>query len=278
MKPYRKRKEISILQTAVLLVLVLSALYPFFLLLITSLKTKGNYLDDPVSLPRVLTLANYINVYKTAKISQAMMNSAILTIFSVFGQLAFGSIAAYALAKMRFKNRTLLSLAFLFPLFLPIQSVIIPLYIFYKYLKLLNTLGGLIIIYIASGLPLAILMFSNFMLSVPIEISEAAYIDGVSHFGVYSRIILPLLKPAVATVIIISSLTIWNDFYLPMIMLTDVNLATLPLKAYMFAGQYRTDWTKICTCIVYLIIPVTIVYFCLQRQIIDGITKGAVKG
>jgi raffinose/stachyose/melibiose transport system permease protein len=261
-----------------LLALAIGVLYPFLLLLNTSFKTKAEYLDSPVDLPKAWTLANYFSVYKTAGISRAFVNSAILTSVSVAGQLLFGSIAAYALAKMRFKGKNMLSLAFLLPLFLPIQSVIIPLYIFYKNLNLLNTFSGLIIINIASGLPLAILILSKFMLTIPREISEAAFIDGLSDFKTYYRIILPLLTPAVGVVIIISSLSIWNDFYLPMIMLTDAKLATLPLKTYMFAGQYRTDWTKISVCIVFLVIPIITLYVFLQKKIIEGIAAGAIKG
>jgi raffinose/stachyose/melibiose transport system permease protein len=278
MKYRQKGNELSVPQTVLLIVLVISVLYPFFMLLITSLKTKGDYLDSPIGLPKNWAFTNYITVYATANVSRSLLNSMILTVFSVTGQIAIGSLAAYALSKMRFRGRKTLSVAFLLPLFLPVQSVIIPLYVFYKNLHLLNNFFGIIIIYIASGMPLVILTLSNFMLTIPVQISEAAFIDGLSHFNTYCRIIFPMLKPAVMTVIIISGLSIWNDFYLPMIMLTDVKLATLPLKTYMFAGQYRTDWTKICVCIVYLIIPITITYFCLQKRIIEGISSGAVKG
>jgi raffinose/stachyose/melibiose transport system permease protein len=116
------------------------------------------------------------------------------------------------------------------------------------------------------------------MRTIPASISEAALLDGLSHFGLYAKIIIPLLQPILAVVIIISSLSVWNDFYLPLIMLTDEKLTTLPLRTYMFSGQYRTDWTKISTCIVFLVAPVIVFYSFMQKRIIEEITHGAITG
>jgi raffinose/stachyose/melibiose transport system permease protein len=278
MKAGWKKKSFSVFRMVLLLCAVLCVTYPFFLLLLTSLKTKKEYLDIPVSIPRAWTFINYLRVFKTAKILRSFLNSAVLAAASTAGELAAGSAAAYALSKMRFLGKKAFTLGFLFPLFLPIQNIIIPLYILYKELKLINTLHGLIIIYTACGLPLVILMLRNFMRTIPASISEAALLDGLAHFGLYTRIVIPLLQPILAVVIIISSLSVWNDFYLPLIMLTDEKLATLPLRTYMFSGQYRTDWTKICTCIVFLAAPVIVFYSFMQKQIIGEITHGAITG
>ncbi|HWQ80593.1 MAG TPA: carbohydrate ABC transporter permease [Anaerovoracaceae bacterium] len=265
-------------QLLILIILAFCAVYPFFMILITSFKTRGDYLTAPLGFPKPWTFENYVNVYETADIFRALLNSVILTAGSIAGQLIFGSMAAYAIAKTRLKRKKTVTAAFLLPLFLPIQTVIIPLYVFYTRLNLNNSLFGLMLIYIAGGLPLVILSLSSFMNTIPNEISEAAFIDGLSHFQTYYWIILPLLRPAVAAVVILSGLSIWNDFYLPLLMLTDVDQATLPVKIYLFTGEYSNQWPKICVCIVFLVIPILTAYFFFQKQIISGIAAGAVKG
>ncbi len=278
MKKGRNPNALSRGQRILLLILTFCAVYPFVMIVIVSFKSRADYLNSPIGLPQQWILKNYETVFQTADIFRAFRNSLVLTVCSVAAQLLSGSLAAYALARMKFKGKRGTYIAFLLPLFMPVQAVVIPLYVIYKNAGLLNSLTGLIIIYTASGLPLVILTLSSFIGTIPVQISEAAFMEGLSHFQVYRRIILPLLKPAVATVIIISGLGVWNDFYLPLLMLTDVKLATLPLKTYLFVGQYRVEWTKISVCIVYLVIPVLIVYFFLQKQIIEGVAAGSVKG
>jgi raffinose/stachyose/melibiose transport system permease protein len=273
-----RERSIGLAQLLFLLLLTAFAVFPFVMLLLTSLKTNKEFLDSPLGLPIDWTLSNYASVLKTADILSSFLNSLIITGFSLLGQLALGSLAAYALAKMEFKGKGIVSLALLIPLFLPIQTVIIPLYVLYSRLRLVNTYVGMIIIYIAGGLPLVVLTLTGFMKTIPREISEAAFIDGLSHFRTYLRIIMPLLKPAVATVVIISGLLIWNDFYLPLLMLSNSSIATLPMKIYIFVGEYETQWPKICVCITYMVVPLVAAYFVLQKYIIAGTMRGAVKG
>ena len=128
------------------------------------------------------------------------------------------------------------------------------------------------------GLPLIILILTGFMKTIPYEISEAAIVDGAGHFRIYSMIILPLIKPAIATSVVLSALSVWNDFFLPLIMVTKSDVMTLPMAVFQFKGLYQTSWPMVCACIVFLVVPMMIAYVFLQKHIVSGVVAGAVKG
>jgi raffinose/stachyose/melibiose transport system permease protein len=258
--------------------MTITTFYPFFMILLVSFKSNIEFQINPLGFPQNFDLSNYVMVFKKAKIPSAFLNSFTLTSFSVIGEIFLGSLAAYALTKMKFKKAKLFASLFLAPMVFPIFTVIIPLYLFFRQMHLLNNMFGLVLIYLATGLPLVIFIFTSFMSTIPYEISEAAIVDGASHFRIFYRIILPLIKPAIATTVVISGLNIWNDFFLPLMMITNNKLATLPLKLYTFKSEYATDWPSISTCIVYLIIPIIVAYVLLQKHIISGIVAGSVKG
>lgn len=275
----KKRKILSsIAKYAVVCILALIVVFPFLLILLISLKSKAEFGISPMGIPKVWTLDNFITVYKVGKIPLAMFNSLFITCLAIFLQIIMGSLAAYALTKMRFKQSKTFSAAFLAPMIFPMTTVIIPLYMLFKQIGLSNSLWGLVIIHTASGLSMVIFILTSFMGTIPIQISEAATVDGASHIRAYRQIIMPLVKPAVATTTIISGLSIWNDFFLPLIMITDPKKSTLPLKIFVFQSQYSDEWTKICACVVFLVVPILIAYVALQRQIISGVVAGSVKG
>jgi raffinose/stachyose/melibiose transport system permease protein len=179
---------------------------------------------------------------------------------------------------MRFNKVHFFSTVFLAPMIFPITTVILPLYMFFKQFHLLNNILGLVLIYGATGLPLTIFIFTSFMATIPYQISEAAVIDGASHGLIYSKIILPLIKPSIATTIIVNCLSIWNDFFLPFIFITNRNLLTLPLKLYNFKGEYSNHWPNMTSLMIFLLLPIFIVYIFLQKYIISGVVAGSVKG
>ena len=265
---------------AYLLMILLSfiMIYPFICVVLISLKTMNEFRDNPIGFPLALTFTNYIEVYIKGDILTAFFNSTFLTGLSVAGIIIFGSLTAYALTKMRFKKAAFFSNVFLAPMIFPIQTIIIPLYFLFRSMHLVNNMWGLITIFIAGNLPMSIFILTGFMKTIPYALSEAAFVEGANHFRVYFRIILPLIKPAIATAGIIIGIFIWNDFYLPLIMMNDRKLSPLPLKIFMFSGQYEQFWTMICTCVVFLTLPVVIVYLLLQKQIISGVVAGSVKG
>jgi raffinose/stachyose/melibiose transport system permease protein len=160
----------------------------------------------------------------------------------------------------------------------PITTVVLPVFLFFRYLHLTNSLFGLVLIYAGTGLPLAIFIFTSFMKTVPYQISEAALLDDANHLQIYGRIIMPLMRSSIATTVILESLSVWNDFFLPLIFIDSKNLRPLPLMLYIFKGTHITNWPYICVLMVFMIIPIVIVYCLLQKSIISGVVEGAVKG
>lgn len=260
------------------LVISFAAVFPFLLLINVSLKTRSGFLQNPLGLTETFELQNYITTFQRANIPRGLFNSVLITSLSVIAVIFFGSLAAYALCKMRFKRSRFFSVAFLAPMIFPIQTVFVPLYLMFRKLNLINNFPGVIIIYTATGLPFVIFMLNSFMKTIPYQISEAALIEGASHMTVYSRLIMPLLGPVISTIIIVSGLGIWNDFFLPLVMLNSMDMKTLPLSIYTFTGQYNNNWPLICTCVVFVIVPVIIIYLFLQKNIISGVVAGSIKG
>lgn len=274
----KKLKTHDLLLIAILVALSITVIYPFVMIVIISFRENADFMNNPLRLPQKWVFENYTAVFEKADIVGGLRNSLIITFVSVCLQILLGSLTAYALSKMNFKKSKLFSALFLAPMVFPIYTVIIPLYMMFKQMHLLNNYGGLIIVYAASGLPLVIFILTSFMKTIPFQISESAFVEGASHLRVYFKIILPLIKPAIATTFIISGLSIWNDFFLPLLMISNDKLATLPLKVFLFAGQYTTYWTNISAVIVILVIPILTIYLFLQSQIISGVVAGSVKG
>jgi len=271
-------KAFSTLRISVLIVMSVGVIFPFLVLIMISLKTKSDFLLNPIGLPKIWNFKNYAVVFQKAHVLRSFYNSAFITACAIFCQILFGSMVSYALTKMNFKHSGVFSTAFLLPLIFPIQSIMIPIYIIFRNLGLINNPLGMIIIYTATGLPLVIFIMTGFMKTIPFQISEAAIVDGAGQMTIFTRLILPLLKPIVSTIIVISGLGIWNDFLMPLIMITKREQKTLPLIIYNFIGQYNSDWTLICTCIVFVIAPIITVYILLQKQVISGVVSGSVKG
>lgn len=273
----KKIKGSSVGRYIVLIFLAFLTLYPFSLLIVTSLKTQTEYMKSSVAFPRVPQFSNFATVWKRSDIFSGFRSSIIITVLSLVLLVFFGSLAAYALTKMQFKRAGKYQLIFLAPMILPIQIIAIPLYLIFSKMQLINSLGGISFVYVATGLPLVIFIMTSFMKTIPSSINEAAKIDGAGEFRVFSRIILPLLKPVLATVIIISGLGVWNDFFLPLLLISDPAKKTLPLKIFNFMGQYSSNWPLICTCIIYVLLPVFILYIAMRKYIVQGVVAGAVK-
>ena len=273
-----KKNVIYILRYLLLIIGSIVILYPFSILLITAFKTQREYMMSATSLPAQWTFDNFREVLSGSNVLNSFLNSSFIMVVSVAIQVFIGALTAYALTKMKFKRAGKYSMLFLLPMIIPVQSLVIPLYLIYTKVGLLDTRIGLIGIYAATGLPLVIFMLTSFMKTIPIQISESAQVEGAGEFIIFYKLILPLLKPVVATITVISGLSIWNDFFMPMIMISDPAKKTLPLKIYDFMGQYTSNWPLICVCILLVIIPILILYCFMQRYIIDGVVAGSVKG
>lgn len=273
-----KRNVYRIIRYGVLIVLSVVTLLPFLLLPIVSMKTKQEYLLDPMALPSSIQFHNYVEVFQRANILRAFGNSLLLMIGALMLEIVLGALTAYALTKMDFKYTGTFSGIFLAPMIFPVQAITVPLYLIFKSVGLTNTYVGMILLEAALGLPMTIFMMTSFMKTIPIQISESATIDGAGHGTILFRLIVPLLKPVISTLAVVCGISIWNAFYVPMIMLTKQSMRTLPLTIYDFMGMYENDWTLLSACIMFVILPIIIMYIFLQKNIINGVTAGAVKG
>lgn len=270
-------KGISILQLILLSISSLLILLPFLAVVFTSFRTKNAYELNPIGFPESLNFDNYLKVIKVSKVFDGYYNSIVIIIVVTFCVILFGSLAAYALTKMQFTKAKTFTLVFLAPMIFPIYSAIVPLYLIFNSLKLVNR-TGVIIIDIALFLPLVIFILTSFMNTIPYQISESALVEGAGHFRIYSTIIVPLIRPAFASSIILSALPAWNDFFLPLIMLNNLKQRTLPIIINDFSGITNRDLTLMTACVVLIVLPVIIVYIALQKQFISGVTEGSLKG
>jgi len=262
-----------------LMVIVTCAIcYPFALVALTAVKSQADLVSNSFGLPSSIAWSNFALVFAQAQIPTATAYSTLITGLAIAGQLFLGSLAAYALARMRIIKPALFLTLFLLPMTLSVQGVIVPLYLIFKYLHLINTLPGVVLIYIGLGMPLSVFVLTKFMQGIPKEISESAFVDGANHFRIYRSIILPLMKPALATVVIVNGLSVWNDFFIPYLFLTSGTVTTLPLSVFNFIRQYSSQPNLIAADILYAVLPAVVAYLLLQRFIIGGAAEGALKG
>ncbi|PLT29639.1 carbohydrate ABC transporter permease [Peribacillus deserti] len=260
---------------AILLGLVF--LVPFYYVFSNSLKTFAEILTNTSALPSVLQFENYINAFKQLNYLKAFTNSLIITVASNVVLVVFCSMAAYMLVRTKKKISNVIFMIFVAAMVIPFQSIMIPLIKTTSSLGLLNSVWGLVIMYLGFGSGMTIFLYHGFIKGIPVELEEAAIIDGCTPFGVFWKIVFPLLKPITVTVVILNSLWIWNDFLLPQLVLQDASLRTIPMATFFFFGQYTKQWDLALAGLVLSIIPLLIFFFSMQKHIIKGITSGSIK-
>lgn len=264
----------------VLLAWCLLALFPLILIVINSLKTRKAIFGDPLGLPTgdALSLKGYESVITNSDFPLFFSNSLIVTGVSLFMILLFGAMAAHALSEYRFKGNTLLGIYLIIGIMVPIRLGTVALLNLIVDLGLANTLTALILVYTAQGLPIAIFIFTEFLRSVSREIKDSARIDGLSEYRIFFEVVIPLVRPVIATVAVFSMIPIWNDLWFPLILSPGEETRTVTLGVQQFIGQYTVKWGSVLAALSVAILPVLVMYIIFSRQLIRGITAGAVKG
>ncbi|MBZ5752487.1 carbohydrate ABC transporter permease [Metabacillus rhizolycopersici] len=252
-------------------------LIPFYYVVSNSLKSFSEILTNTSSLPSVLQFQNYVNAFEQLNYLKVFTNSLIVTIASNIVLVVFCSMAAYMLVRTKKRISNVIFMLFVAAMVIPFQSIMIPLVKTAGTLGLLNSIWGLVIMYLGFGSGITIFLYHGFIKGIPVELEEAAIIDGCTPFGVFWKIVFPLLKPITVTIIILNSLWIWNDFLLPSLVLQDPELRTIPLATFFFFGQYTKQWDLALAALVLGIIPLLIFFFSMQKHIIKGITSGSIK-
>jgi raffinose/stachyose/melibiose transport system permease protein len=252
-------------------------LIPFYFVFINSVKPFAAILIDAAAWPEEFMFSNYAKVWDIINFPRAFWNSLIITVASNIGLVIISSMAAWKMVRTPGKFSKILFVIFVSAMVIPFQTVMIPLMKLGGALNLTNSIPGLVIMYFGFGVPLSLFLFHGFVKTVPVEIEESAMIDGCSQFGVFWRIVFPLLKPITVTVIILNTLWIWNDYLLPLLVLQDAELRTIPLAASSFFAQYTKQWDMGLAALVLGIAPIIVFFLLLQKHIIKGIASGSIK-
>ncbi|MFC0329485.1 carbohydrate ABC transporter permease [Paenibacillus sepulcri] len=273
-----KNRSASILINAVLTVLGAISFFPIYMAFINSFKTQGEMFSSVMSLPTKLHFENYSQAFTQIHLLNSTLNSVIVSVIGIAGIVFSAGLAGYKLSRTPGKLSAFIFFLFVSSMLVPFHSIMISLTRVAKSLHLQGSAAGLGLIYIGLGVNMAIFLYHGFVKSIPRELEESAHIDGCGEFQTYFRIIFPLLLPITVTIAILDFLWIWNDFLLPLLMLTDVTRYTLILSTNMLFGEYNKEWSLILAALVLTAIPVIIIYAFFQRFIMEGITEGAIKG
>ncbi len=272
----RTRPWLAAIRQVILILVSLFAILPGVFTILASFKSLYDFYNSPLGLPQEWLWQNYIAVWNDAGIPQAALNSFTVVVLSVPLCVVCASCAAYGLARWEFPGNNAIYYLFLAGLVIPGQLTILPLVLLDKNLGLINTYAGLILPYIGFHMPFDVFLLTGFLRTLPSELREAARIDGANELEAFLWVIVPLLRPALATVVILNSVSIWNDFFFPMIV--SPKLPLLQVGVYNLLGVYSTEWGHIFAGVVLAALPLVVAYLLLTKQFIAGLSAGAVKG
>jgi raffinose/stachyose/melibiose transport system permease protein len=267
-----------VLKYLVAVFVALLVLIPLVATVVNGFKTNAEVQLRPFSLPTIWQWENYTSVLQSSAFWQQLTNSTTVMLATAIGVVVLSSMPAFVFSRMIFRGRELLFNFFTLGLLFPIAVAILPLYITLRQANLVDSLWGVILPQVAFGLPGNILILRGFFATIPRELEEAAAIDGCSPTGFFVRVLLPLMRPALAAVVVLTMVASWNDYFLPLLVLNSEKLYTLPLGIMQFQGQFGTDWARVLSFIALSLVPTIIFYLLAERQIIAGLTAGAVKG
>ncbi|TCR98645.1 carbohydrate ABC transporter permease [Rhizobium sp. BK418] len=279
-KPLRLKRDPVLIGLWIALVLVaLIWVAPFVFIVFTSLKTQAAVTSTGAFMPPTeLAFQNYADAWSRGNFASSFFNSVIITVIKVPLGLALSAMAAYALAKIKLKISKALLLLVVFGTMIPFQVMLAPLFTLVNAFGLIDTYPGVILPYIAFGVPYQVFILHGFFKGIPKELSEAALIDGATHFTVFRRIFLPVCLPVLAALLILDFVSTWNEFAMALVLLQDQHMWTLPLGLMSFQGQFSSNYGQLNAAIVMTVLPATIVYLMFQRYFVSGLTSGAVKG
>lgn len=262
---------------ALFTILLILFLIPFFLVLLNSFKANKEIILDPLTLPGKINLSGYAKAFTAMNYLETFRNSLFITVLSIVLIILFAVMCAYVFSRNNWKINKILFMIMVASMIIPFQTIMIPVVRNFSAINAVDNILMVVVFYVGAHISMAVFMFQGFIKNIPVELDEAATIDGCSDFQILFKIIFPLLKPIISTVAILDILAIWNDFLLPYILLQSNRLKTLPLMTYSFFGQYSVDYSLVCSGLIMSILPVIIIYAFLQKQIIEGVVAGAIK-
>ena len=273
-----KKKLPRFFQYLVLSIVTLIILVPIVIMVFGALKTRGEMFTHPYTPPIPPHWENFGQILTTPSFWTMLRNSLIVMLATTFGVVAASSLAAFVFARMHFRGKELAFNFLTLGLMFPITVAIMPVYLVIRQMHLIDSLAAVILVQIAFGIAGNTLILRGFFLSIPVELQDAASIDGCSTFGFFWRILLPLAKPALAAVAALTMIVSWNDLLTPLVLLNSDSLWTLPLGTMQFQGQYSSDLALTAAFVTLSALPAILFYIFAERQIVAGLTAGALKG
>ena len=261
------------------LVLLAVCVFPFAWMALSSMKTLGElYTVPPVWLPKMPTLENYRKVLFDSNVPRYFLNSTIISLGATAIALILAIFASYGFARFNFRGKAGYQAFILVGQLLPTAAIIVPLFVTLRWFGLVNTYLGLILVYMILTLPLSVWMLTSYFKAIPVELEEAAIIDGASRLGVLFRITLPLSLPGIVAIIVYAFVTTWNEFIFALVLAQDASVKTLPIGIAEFTTEFNTDWGAVMAASLIMTLPIALMFFAMQRLFIGGLTAGALKG
>ncbi|HET6452747.1 MAG TPA: carbohydrate ABC transporter permease [Spirochaetia bacterium] len=274
-----RRPRAAALVSVLMTVVAVAYLYPLLLVVINSVKTFSEITTNVVALPSHLAWENFANAFTLMRYPRLFVNTLVVTAMGTAGVVILASLAGFRLSRTRTRTSWVVFLLCVAPMMIPFHSFMIALVKVARMLHLTNSLWGLGTVYWGLGIPLSLFMYHGFSKTVPGELDDCASLDGCGPLRMFFQVIFPLLRPVTVSVIVINAMWMWNDFLLPLLILSGAkNSMTLQLAAYNFFGQYKVDWQNAMAGVLLTITPAIALYLVLQRHIIKGMVAGAVKG
>lgn len=273
------KKATAVLWRAFLGIMALVYVFPFLVSILLAFKDKKETAQNVLALPQRLHWENFVNAVEKANILHSMKNSVIVTVASVILVLIVASMAGYAIGRQYHKKGyRLYEMVLTAAMMIPFQTLMIPLYKMFRGMGLLNTLPGVILLIAGTNMPFAVMMFIGFVRTIPIELDEAAMLEGCGKFKTFYKIIVPILKPITVTVAVLDALWAWNEFNVSLLVLQKNEVKTIPMQQYVFFGEHSADYNMAFAAAVISMIPIVLFFIIMQKHIVEGMTAGAVKG
>ena len=273
-----KRGNKQLIGSILMVLIVVLFLLPLFLVVTNSFKSNVDYMTSIISFPKAFYLDNYKYIFREIDYARVYFNSIAIVILSMLGIILTSSAAASKVARYTGRFNSFIYYLLLLNMIIPFQARILPLMSLVGSLRLSNSLWGMSLLHIATLSPPVFFMYTGAMKTIPVELEEAARIDGAGHGCTFFRIVLPLLKPMTMTVCVLFGLVVWNSFLLPMLMLNSPRVQTIPLVIFKFFSTYGVNWVAMFASIIVGTLPIFFVFLLLQRHVVSGVTAGGVKG
>jgi len=249
-------------------------LIPLLLVISNALRPTREIFRNPIGLPTSPSLDSFVKAWEEASFNVYFFNSLVITVAAVVLATAVSALAGYMLGRYKFTGSRFLTAYFLAGLMLPFRLAIVPLFLLLNDMGLIDNRLGLILVYAATGIPFSIFILSSFFRQLPQELSEAARIDGAGEFTIFGRIMLPLVRSALATVVVFQFVPLWNDFFFPLVLLRSTDKWTLPVGMTRFFGEFQADWSTLFAGLIITTLPLIIIFLLATKQIIAGLTAG----